>query len=153
MKKILFALFVCLGFATAQDGIQEVIPSCADFDQNKAALPVIKAHAYSGSVVVKKLGNLYKLGVPWEKVPSYPVQRIEIIPTRGRDVGQDFAYTDSGWCFPDPQVKFAEFDGKRFWISFPKWMLNGGCYEALVYRFGPENQFFERRQYSFCFNP
>jgi len=147
MKNIVLALLMIGVIPALAQG-----SSCQDFDWAKDALGIVKAHPYPGRVVVQASGNTYRIGVPWQRVPGYGVQRLEIIPTRGRDVGQPFAYTDSLWC-SDPLVKYADFDGKMFWISVPRWMLNGGCYEALIYRFGPGRESLERRQYSFCFNP
>lgn len=144
MKWIVLIAVIWFSLATAQE--------CGDFDSLKAEATIVKAHPYAGSVTVKRVGNLYQLGVPWEKVQGYGVQQLEVIPTRGRDVGQPFAYTDADWCH-DSQVKFASFDGKKFWISFPRWMLNGGCYVARIYRWGVDRESIETRQYDFCFNP
>jgi hypothetical protein len=145
MSKYLIFLVVLLGFAHGQR-------DCLEFQDIIDNLAVTRAHPYPGRVTVNPQGNTYRIGIPWQRVPGYGVQRLEIIPTRGRDVGQPIIYTDRMYCF-DPQVKFAGFDGKFFWISIPRWMLNGGCYEALIYRIGPGRESLERRQYSFCFNP
>ncbi|MBO1438326.1 hypothetical protein [Meiothermus sp. CFH 77666] len=147
MKKMLATTLFLLGIATAQG-----YTLCEKFEVTLSSIPIVKAHPYPGRVLIEPSNNTYRIGVPWQRVPGYAVERLEIIPTRGRDVGQPFAYTNQIWCY-DPQVKFAEYDGKLFWITIPRWMLNGGCYEALIYRFGPGRESLERRQYSFCFNP